>query len=496
MLNSRRAFVLVAGAILFYQLILPPIVGLADNGDFVKVIGRFDLHGRVYHTYVNIDTVYQIRPEYHWVSDFISSEIPLAQLAVWLNRVVSKDGNFDLRCIGVIHGALFLFAVWLFVPLLSSSPRGVRWAVCALALFMFCDMMYVNSLNSFYMDEPTYLFLLLTVVAYLRVIQSGQKFDAVLLMICPFLLVSAKTQHALFGFWLALLFIITAGALKPIARSRWYAAAACLTVASALMMWKAQPAVYASNPLYNVTFEEILPHSRNVDRALADLGLDDSFRFCIGKKAYLPGSGMDDPAFRQRFMQRLSFGKLAVFYARNPLVAYHTMLDALSEAGRQHAFGNFDTSEGYSWSAESRAFALWSDVKRHFFFKHGLVFLSAFLALVALLSALLWLERQRLPRGALPAGFCLIGAGFTELCLSTLCDSMDLTRHSMIFFALFDMVALACAYLALSSVLSRIPWRPRAAILLFSERSRDHRERSYPSLRNTCRLRLIALGLH
>jgi len=72
MLNSRQVFVLAAGTILFYQLIIPPVVGLADNGDFVKVIGMFDLHGRDYHTYVNIDTVYQIRPEYHWVSGFVS----------------------------------------------------------------------------------------------------------------------------------------------------------------------------------------------------------------------------------------------------------------------------------------------------------------------------------------------------------------------------------------------------------------------------------------
>ncbi len=455
MLDSRRVFVLAAGAILFYQLILPPVVGLADNGDFAKVIGRFDLCGRDYHTYVNIDTVYRFRPEQHWVSDFVSLEIPLAQLAVWLNRVVSKDGNFDLRCIGIVHGALFLFAVWLFVPLLAPMRRGLRWTICALALFMYCDMMYVSSLNSFYMDEPAYLFLLLTAVACLRVIQFGKRFDAVLLMLCPFLLVSAKAQHAPIGLWIALLFFAGARALKPFARSRWYAAAVCLVLASMLIMWKAQPADYAGYPLYNVTFEEILPHSKNVDRTLADLGLDDSYRSCIGKKAYLPGSGMDDGAFRQRFMGRLTFGKLAVFYARHPAVAYHTMVDALSQTGGQHAFGNFDVSNGYAWSAESRAFALWSDAKRHFFLNHGLVFLSTFLALVTLLSVLLLLGRKHLPRGALPAGFCLIGAGFTELGISTLCDSMDLTRHSLLFFAIFDMMALACAYLVLSSILPK-----------------------------------------
>jgi len=464
MLDSRRVFVLAAGAILFYQLILPPVVGLADNGDFAKVIGRFNLRGRVHKTYGYIDNVYTIRPENHWVSGFVSTEIPLAQLAVWLNRLISKDGNFDLRCIGVVHGALFLFAVWLFVPLLAGVDRGVRWAMCALALFMYCDMMYVNSLNSFYMDEPSYLFLLLTVVEFLRVIQFGRRLDAVLLMICPFLAVASKTQHALLGFWIALLLVATAGVLKPIRRSGWYTTAICLVLTSVLMIWKAQPADYASYPLYNVTFEEILPHSQNAVRTMADLGLDDSYRTCIGKKAFLAGSGMDDRGFRERFIERLSYGKLAVFYAKHPAAAFHTMIDSLSDQGRQHAFGNFDISAGYSIPAESKAFALWSDVKSHVFYHHGLAFLLAFLSLVTLFAVLLLVEHKSLPRGVLTAGFCLIGAGFTELGLSTLCDSMDLPRHALLFFALFDMIALACVYLALSSGLRKTKWRTAAAV--------------------------------
>jgi hypothetical protein len=452
MLNSRRVFLFAAGAILFYQLIVPPVVGLADNGDFVKVIGRFDLHGRVYLTGRFVDTVYEFRPDMHWVSDFYSLEIALAHAALWLNALLSKDGNFDLRCIGAVHGALFLVAVWLFAPLVGDERRWARWAMYALALFVYCDMMYVSSLNSFYMDEPAYLFLLLTVVFYLRMLRWGRKLDAALLILSSFLLVSAKAQHALLGFWIALLFFAGAQRFYALRRGWWYAAGTCLTAASFLMLWKAQPADYASNPLYNVVFEEILPHSKNVDRTLADLGLDDSYRFCIGMKAYLPNSGMDDPAFRRRFMQQLSFGSLAVFYVKRPAVAYQTMRDALSDAGRQHFFGNFDMSTGYPPGTESRAFALWSGVKRHFFYQHGAVFLFAFLALAALFGLLLGLERNRLPQGTWLGGVCLLGASFMEMGTSTLCDSMDITRHSMIFFALFDMNVLACVYLIIHGV--------------------------------------------
>jgi hypothetical protein len=454
MLDSRRVFLFAAGAILFYQLIVPPVVGLADNGDFPKVIGRFDLSARVHRTYEFIDTVYEIRSDKHWVSDFYSVEIALTYPALWLNSLLSKDNDFDLRCIGVVHGALFLAAVWLFAPLLGDARRWARWTMYALVLFVYCDMMYVNALNSFYMDEPAYLFLLLTVVFYLRMLRWGRKLDAILLILCAFLLVSAKAQHALLGFWIALLFVAAAHTFHALRRRWWYVAAACLTAASLLMLWKAQPADYTGYPLYNVTFEEILPHSKNVERTLAELGLDDSYRFCIGMKAYLPNSGMDDAEFRRRFMQRLSFGKLAVFYVKRPATAYRTMRHGLSEAGREHAFGNFDMSTGYPRLTESRAFALWSDVKNHFFFHRGPVFLFTFLALVALFGLLLGLDRKRLPRGTWMGGLCLMGATFMEMATATMCDSMDIARHSLIFLVLFDMIVLACVYLIIGRVVS------------------------------------------
>jgi hypothetical protein len=227
------------------------------------------------------------------------------------------------------------------------------------------------------------------------------------------------------------------------------------------MLWKAQPADYASYPLYNVTFEEILPHSKNVAGDLAELGLDESYRRYIGLNAYRPNSGMDDEAFRRSFMQRLSFGRLAAFYLRRPATAYRTMRHALSEAGQQQASGNFDISAGYPPLTESRAFALWSNVKRHFFFQHGPVFLFTFLAFAALFGLLLGLDRKRLPPAAWLGGLCLSGAAFMELGTTTLCDSMDITRHSTIFFVLFDMIALACAYLIMH-VFGFAPWRKRS----------------------------------
>ncbi len=451
MVDGRKVFVGAAAAILCYQLILPPVVGLADNGDFGKVIGRFDLHGKVYRPGHFIDTVYEFDPERRWVSEFYSTEILLTFPALVLNSLLSKDGTFDLRLMGIVHGALFLAALWLFAPLLANARRAVRLCVYLLVLLIYCDVMYVNGLNSFYMDEPAYLFLLLSAILYLRVIRWNKKRDAILLMICLLLLVTSKTQHAVLGLFFAALLFATRGALWSERNKLVAGGVACILLASLLMLWKGAPPDYASPALYNVTFIQILPHSRNVDRTLRALGLDDSYRPLIGKNAYWPDSRMGDPVFQREFDKRISVLKLALFYVAHPRDTYETMRDSLNEAGRQRLFGNFDIAAGYGPFAESKAFAYWSNFKQRLFYQHGSRFFFSFLGLSAILTVLLWVRRKGLSAPALAAGFTLIGMAFTELAISSLFDAADIARHHLIFFALFDLMVITTVYLAISS---------------------------------------------
>jgi hypothetical protein len=112
-------------------------------------------------------------------------------------------------------------------------------------------------------------------------------------------------------------------------------------------------------------------------------------------------------------------------------------------------------SAGYPPGTQSRAFTLWSDVKRHFFAGRGPVLLFAFLAFSAVFGMWLVAETRRLPAGTAVGGVCLIGAAITEVLIAAMCDSMDTTRHSMIFFAMFDAIMLGCVCLV-ASLVSRL----------------------------------------
>ena len=457
MLRLRHALVGAAGAMLCYQLMLPPVVALADNGDFGKVIGRFALFAKNNLTYRFSDTVYYFDPPHRWVSDFYSTETPLARAAIALNSALSKDGAFDIRAIGAIHCALFLLALWLLAPLLEETSRGLRLTLCALILFFFCDPMYAAGLNSFYMDEAALLFLLLSAVFYLRALRWRRPADAWAVLVCILLMLFSKSQHAPLALWFALLLLINRRLLWPY-KSKWTAAISVLPLSAALfMVAKGVPPDYVELSIYNVAFGQILPHTKNADRTLGELGLDATYKQYIGHTAYDSNSRMGDRSFERAFAARLNPTKLGMFYLTHPSDAWRTLIAALDEAGRQHTFGMFDVSMGYPPGTESHAFRWWSDLKSELFLRRGHRYFWSVGALSALFAVILYLRRRDLPRGSVSAGYLLIGMAFSELATDSLLDSMDIVRHHLIFYALGDLMLLTIITMAGGAISVSLP---------------------------------------
>jgi len=442
-----RVVVGIAALILVWQLILPPAVSMANNGDFGKLLGRFGLGSDVVFKHPN--TRYVFADRYRWNSKVWSSELLLILPALALNRVLSKDGSFDLRLMGLTQGGLFLVAVSLFVPLLDGSSRGIQIAICAATLFMFCDFTYAGYLNTVYMDVAAYLFLLLAVVLYLRAVRWHRPADSALLAICCALLVTSKPQHAILAIGFAILFWVERGVLW---RGRNLVAGAVCLALLCLMPVTLRffiPHDYWATTAFNVIFAQILPNSRNVDGALRELGLDDSYRPWIGKNAFSPGSQLEDPAFYEPFLRRVSHEEIAMFYLRHPSDAYRAFRTTLGEAGRYRLpMGNFDVSSGKPPLTENRSFSLWSDLKRRLYYHRGPRLLFSFLGLAALVAALLAANRRSFPAGAMAGGVAFLCMAFLEMTVSSLAEIFDPARHNLIFFAQFDMLLLAAIWLA------------------------------------------------
>jgi hypothetical protein len=439
--NRERAFTLAAAVILLWQLAVPPVVGLANNGDFGKVIGIFNMEAPPGDEYHFADTRYEFSPRYHYWAEFYSAEQLLVLPALALNWVFSKDGYFDLRWMGLVHAALLLAAFRLFEPVAGEARGAVRLLAPALAVLVFCDVMYASNLNSFYMDAGALVFLLLSAVLYIRVLRWHRRVDAALLALCAALLVAFKAQHALLGLWIAALVFATRRLLLPKDPKRFALTALFLALLSVLWLWKSAPKVYPFRGCYTVVFLQVLPHSKDVDRTMADLGLEPSWKSRIGTHAYDPKARLDEPGVEQALMARLSYFKLARFFLTHPRDAYVALRDSLNEAGRQRPpMGNFDAGSGLR--GESRAFSLWSGLKQSVFHHRGGRFLACIAGLAVLVPVLLVLRRRTLLPGTIAGGMALTGMMLTELAICAFGDAVDVTRHYLLFLALFDLLVI------------------------------------------------------
>lgn len=434
-----RLALALAAVILAWQLLVPPAVGLANNGDFHKVLGEFSLAAPVADEYKYATGTYNFNPDNHVVFGFFSTEQLLALTAIFLNTLVSKSGTFDLRFIGLVHALLYLLALWLFLPLLSNLPRWRRWASIALLLVIFGDVMYVAELNSFYMDVPALLFFVLGAVLLCRVLRWQRRTDAIAFLVCALCMIASKAQHAPLGLILALLIAFRSRIFLPglglIAR----AVAVSLLIAASLAMLKATPWDYSATPIFSQVFYGILPRAKNPDHEMKILGLDESYRKYIGKHAYSEGSPVNDPSFARTFLNTVSYPRLGLLFLRRPGRAYDLLTTGLNEAGRQRPrLGNFDRSAGLWDSAESHAFSTWSVLKAKLFEGHGAVLLTYTALLSIALPLVLWIRRATLPAGSPEAGLALIAMMCAALLIGILGDPLDCTRHAWLFLALSD----------------------------------------------------------
>ncbi len=412
---------------------LPPVVSLANNGDFGKVVGHFSLGSPFALEWYFAPLKFHFDPAFTYHAEFRSSETLLAACAIGLSSVISKSGEVDIRTIGLIHGGIFLLAMYLLIPVLGCffGPK-TRFAILVAIAATFCDVMYVSLFNSFYMDASALVFLLLTVVLFLRSWLWKRPADLIGFVISSLFLVTAKPQHVLMVIPMVVL-IICYRKLCTVRGAPWVAAGV-LTIATC---WTAfsLPSDYTRNSIYTVIYIGLLPDSPSPADEMREFQLERADAAFIHTTAFSSDGGFANPAFVARFAERVHGGTLLRFYMRHPARAFKLLLRTLDDAGKMRpGSGNFDPGEGYPPGAISQAFAQWSDLKARVFARRGWRYLSFSVAI----GALLLVRRSRL----LSAVICLVIAMGLELLIAGLGDPTDAARHFTFFSALSDMALL------------------------------------------------------
>ena len=444
-LAARRELLLLAvfAAILAWQLLLPGFIGIANNGDFSKVSGRWciavtDDEGNE-HFY--FQSVYARRAGSCWDSEMPSSEVALAWLATSLQTLVGDPARFDIRWLGALHAAGFLFAFWLWIRLLRPVP-GFAWlSIAAVAVVVFADTGNVAYANTFYTDTAALIGAMAAVPAAVLLARERRPLWLLLFIAAALLFVASKAQHAVFAVIPAVFLL----AMALCAGERKFRIAAMIAAigipAAAGWVLAATPAWYFQVNRFNVEFHRILPSAAAPPAEARELGISPADLQYSGMHSFQRDSPMVNPDWLRHFDSTSSTWRLLKFYLRRPGQTIAFLRQNLIEDARSRRstdLGNFRREAGHPASALSQRFGLW-DFVRSWMFRQWPWHIVVWYALLIFGAPVRLLRESNRERRAIlwtVWGIALAGAG--EFCMASLADALDTGRHLLLFHVFTD----------------------------------------------------------
>lgn len=446
--------------VLISQLFFPPIVGLADSGDFGRIIEPLGLRpttetwGDTYFLYVNQD--YQSaprKPALLW-----SSELVLGRIAQGLNRLTSRDGLFHLQALTFVHLLLYLSGIFLILSATRAFSPAARVAVGAGLLLSATDVAYVATFNSFYTESATLIFLVIVVGIVLRETRAQRPSFArvAIYFAAAALFIAAKPQNSILVLPLAAL---------PVAlfwrwKRRWLRVAA-VAPAVALFLWTGFLARSVS-PLFKIPiiwdtlFYSILPHSPSPQHDLQEFGLEPELARFAGTTSWNEGVPLYETA------ARYGYGDIARFYLRHPgrFASLCGVYAGEAFVWREPLLGNYTKQSGLPPRTQSRRFCGWSDFENRLLPK-SIWFIGGFLLLV--LGASGW-ELSKFAvaahtrAAAIAVAALAVMAALSFAVVVAVEGQKDLVKHLYVFQVLFDGCLLAAAAYGADKLGRILPW--------------------------------------
>jgi len=450
------AVLAVAATILSLQLFVPPIVGLADNRDYERVMG----YAGFQHTsavpaerhFSFLRSKYAVVDPGWFRGGYHSSETLLAFVARGVHLLFAGRALFDIRLMGAIHAVLFLLALAGLIRACRDLTLAARIVAAVLLVFFFTDVGYVAPFNSFYSQTASFVFLMLTAAIAAEAIRRGRLSGVWLVAYfgAALLFVGSKPQEKLAAPLLALYGLRLAGVLWHGAwRRPWRQGAVWLAaglVAFSVWYGRHTPYTLREATLFQVVFDDLLAYSPSPGADAAELRLDREWLQYVGTNPYATDSPLLESEFRIRFLQRVGHRQIVAFYLRHPTrFAQRVSRASLQAWSLRPEFGNFERSAEHPTRTLATRFSMWSGFRERLG-ANSLLAIAALLGgnLIAAVATYRHAERRgRLFREGLLTMVLMAMLAFAVCAFAQ--GSTDLSRSLYAYHALCDLLIVADA---------------------------------------------------
>jgi len=325
-------FVTLLTIILLHSLIFGKVLGKSDNGDF----GRFYFYGglldqgktyeEIYDGYFH--KIYNLRHPGlllpfgpNWVSGTL-----LLKIAVILNLIVKLVTgrvfidllSFDIRFLGILYSAIFIFSFYLILKSFKKWPL-VQILCGIFTLLFFTDVNYIAYFNSFFGEASTIAFLFLTIASLLNLAnkKAPEKKDFYFFFIASGAFLTSKSQQIPLAIFMVIIYFALykfyKNHKKLILKSSIAVVVLCIASLISINDYTNK------NNIYQAVFTGVLYDSEDPVKDLEELGIDTKFAPLAGTNFYtkdLPFNPMGEEML-QDFYPYASRGKILLFYAKH-----------------------------------------------------------------------------------------------------------------------------------------------------------------------------------
>ncbi|MBS5985136.1 hypothetical protein [Clostridium sp.] len=446
--------ILIIGGI---TLFIRPIIGVADNGDYFRIMSSNDL----YHLpveeedkilgYFNKD--YGIY-EYHNESEtlLISTQSFFIKLALGINKIFYSNKIFDIRFLGGLLLFIHSIAGYLLVKVFTSylKKERLKYLISLLYVVIFCDTGYISYFNSFYGEGvvvPTFL-LSVGIILYIIRFNKINLLNIILFSCISLLFFGAKQQLAPIGILIAILILKVAFSTKDKIIRTGSIVLSIIFVVSAVFFYKSIKGDFDYINRFHAMNRGVLLYENDSEKILEYFGIEGSYSLLEGEIFYeeTPSISPYDERLLENFYNKYSIGSIIKYYVTHPS-AFKKVLDmGFSKAYeiRPEAMGNFEKMEGKEFGAKSNFFVLWSTLKK-FIMPKGLLFAILYSGVYFVYSFKRYKKAlNNLDNKSILIEDCFIYvylAGLSQIFISVIgAGDADLSKHEFLFNLSFDLI--------------------------------------------------------
>jgi len=482
--KTELIVICIIAAVLFRVLMVPPVTGVADNGDFDRIMNSVGLshipddYDEKYFGYVNRE--YKITGGRLFDGGYISSEIPVVMLAVAVSGIVTGSEIFDIRFLSAIYSIVFIIGIYLILRSAGRISVAAFIPLGVMLILVFTDIGYIAYFNSFYGEAVTVSFFILLAGAVLCIISSSLLNEkpktchlAAFYTAAAFFM-TAKVQNIPAGFIILLFGLCFLRLRRDKAWKRAIAAASVIILGFSILSFATVSRDIKICNKYQAVFYGILKDSPDVVTDLEKLGLNPDYQVLAGTHYFMEEYPTDirNNEFKNYIYENVSYLKVAGFYLCHPDRLIDKLQVAAANAFKMKTgLGNFEKEAGHGYKAVADYLDAWSDFRENFL-PRDFVFIALFFSLIMLLLCISYIKLAG--KGAngenkhgeskngenrigllvlieFLAAVSLIGA--SQMVLPLLGDGeADLGKHLFLFNFAFDILFIALAVFTVAGI--------------------------------------------